>query len=163
MRDRRIFSRTGRVNSWEPNFKFKTVKLILTAGKVIEKIKKENKNKVVTYIYPIFRFATQTFKGGYNRSHFFYRSQAPLSTRLLFLDHISHRYLINSSKRSKSWEKSIFLFLIKIKNNLGVWVLQFQTIHYFLSYVTTLITVVLHFLFKINTAHFSLRCSCPTH
>ena len=40
VRDRRMFSRTGRVNSWEPNFKFKTVKLILTAGRVVEKINK---------------------------------------------------------------------------------------------------------------------------
>ena len=31
------------------------------------KIKKENKTKMVNYIYPIFWFATQTFNGGYER------------------------------------------------------------------------------------------------
>ena len=31
------------------------------------KIKKENKTKMVNYICPIFRFATQTFNGGYER------------------------------------------------------------------------------------------------
>ena len=39
--------------------------MILTAGRVIEKIKRENKNKVVKYVCPIFQFATQTF----NESH----------------------------------------------------------------------------------------------
>ena len=53
----RIFSRPGSVKSWVPNFKLKTYsKLILTTGRVIEKINKENKNKVVNYICPIFRF-----------------------------------------------------------------------------------------------------------
>ena len=33
----------------------------------MEKIKKEQ-NKVVNYICPIFRFATQTFNGGYKRN-----------------------------------------------------------------------------------------------
>jgi len=33
----------------------------------MEKIKKENKNNVVNYICPIFRFATQTFNWGYER------------------------------------------------------------------------------------------------
>ena len=33
--------------------------MILTAGREIEKIKKEYKNKVVNYICPIFQFATQ--------------------------------------------------------------------------------------------------------
>ena len=37
------------------------------AGRVIEKLKKEIKYKMVNYICPIFRFATQTFKGGYKR------------------------------------------------------------------------------------------------
>ena len=37
------------------------------AGGVIEKLKKEIKNKMVNYICPIFRFATQTFNGGYKR------------------------------------------------------------------------------------------------
>ena len=37
------------------------------AGGVMEKIWKENKIKVVNYIYPIFQFATQTFSGGYKR------------------------------------------------------------------------------------------------
>ena len=41
--------------------------MILTAGRVIDKIKKENKNKVVNYICPIYQFATQTFNGGYKR------------------------------------------------------------------------------------------------
>ena len=41
--------------------------MILTSGRVIEKIKKENKNKAVNYICTIFQFATQTFKRGYNR------------------------------------------------------------------------------------------------
>ena len=41
--------------------------MILTAGREIEKIKKEYKNKVVNYICPIFQFATQTFNGGYER------------------------------------------------------------------------------------------------
>ena len=31
------------------------------------------------------------------------------------------------------------------------------------GYIRTLITVVLHFLFEINTVHFSLRCSRRTH
>ena len=31
----------------------------------MEKINKENKNKVVNYICPIFWFATQTFNWGY--------------------------------------------------------------------------------------------------
>ena len=31
------------------------------------KIYKENKNEVVNYIFPIFRFATQTFNAGYKR------------------------------------------------------------------------------------------------
>ena len=34
---------------------------------MIEKIKKENKNKVENYICAILRFATQTFNGGYKR------------------------------------------------------------------------------------------------
>ena len=37
----------------------------------MEKIKKENKNKVVNYICPIFRFATQPFNGGYIYTWFF--------------------------------------------------------------------------------------------
>ena len=41
--------------------------MILTAGRVIEKKNIENKNNVVNYICPIFRFATQTFNGGYKR------------------------------------------------------------------------------------------------
>ena len=41
--------------------------MILTARRVIEKIKKENKKKVVNYICPIILFATQTFNGGYER------------------------------------------------------------------------------------------------
>ena len=45
----------------------KLSKLILTAGRVIEEIKKENKNEVVNYICRIFRFATQIFNGGYKR------------------------------------------------------------------------------------------------
>ena len=47
----------------------------------------------MTYIYPIFRFATLTFNEVYKSFTVFYRSQAPLSTTLLFLDHISHRYI----------------------------------------------------------------------
>ena len=35
---------------------------------MIEKIKKENKNKVVNYICPIFRLAKQTFNGSYKRN-----------------------------------------------------------------------------------------------
>ena len=31
------------------------------------KIYNENKNEVVNYIFPIFRFATQTFNAGYKR------------------------------------------------------------------------------------------------
>ena len=165
VRDRRIFSRPGSVKSWVPNFKFKTVKLILTAGRVIEKIIKENKNRVVTYINPIFRFETQTFNGGYKSFTLFYRSQAPLSITLLFLDHISqvsYKYQETFKVLGKTF-LFILPLLIKIKNVLGVWVLQFQTIRYFLSYIRTLMTVVLHFLFKINTVHFSLRCSRPTH
>ena len=42
---------------WDQSLNLKS-KLILTAGRVLEKIKKENKNKVVNYICPIFRFAT---------------------------------------------------------------------------------------------------------
>ena len=38
---------------------------MLTAGRVVGKTKKEKKNKMVNYICPIFRFATQTFNGGY--------------------------------------------------------------------------------------------------
>ena len=41
--------------------------MILTTGRVIKKIKKENENKVVNKICPIFRFATQTFNGGSKR------------------------------------------------------------------------------------------------
>ena len=46
--------------------------LILTTGRVIEKKKerkKQNKNKVVNYIFPTFRFATLTFNraAGYKR------------------------------------------------------------------------------------------------
>ena len=41
--------------------------MILTAGRVIEKIKRENKNKVVNYICPIFQFATQTFNESHKR------------------------------------------------------------------------------------------------
>ena len=41
--------------------------MILTAGREIEKIKKEYKNKVVNYICPIFQFATPTFNGGCER------------------------------------------------------------------------------------------------
>ena len=43
--------------------------LILTAGGVIEKINKENKNSVVNYIFSIVRFATQTFNGGKKAVH----------------------------------------------------------------------------------------------
>ena len=35
------------------------------AERVMGKIKKENKNKMVNSICPIFRFATKTFNGGY--------------------------------------------------------------------------------------------------
>ena len=38
--------------------------MILTAGREIEKIKKEYKNKVVNYICAIFPLATQTFNEG---------------------------------------------------------------------------------------------------
>lgn len=44
------------------------MQLILTAGRVVEKyVKLENKNEVVNYIFPIFKFATQTFNAGYKR------------------------------------------------------------------------------------------------
>ena len=42
---------------WDQSLNLKS-KLILTAGRVLGKIQKENKNKVVNYICPIFRFAT---------------------------------------------------------------------------------------------------------
>ena len=52
----RIFSRSGSVKSSIPNFNINNSKLILTAGRLIGKIKKENKNKnkMVNYICPIF-------------------------------------------------------------------------------------------------------------
>ena len=56
----------GIVYYWILILKLKS-KLILTAGRVMEEIQKENKNKVVNYICLIFWFATQTFKGGYKR------------------------------------------------------------------------------------------------
>ena len=43
------------------------------AGRVIEKIKEENKNKVVKYICPIFRFATQTFNGDKKKYEYRYK------------------------------------------------------------------------------------------
>ena len=43
--------------------------MIRTAGGVIDKINKENKNKVVNYTFPIFRSATQTFNGGKKAVH----------------------------------------------------------------------------------------------
>ena len=49
-----------------PNLKLEQYgKLILTAERVIGKIKKENKNKMVNYICLIFWFATQTFNGDF--------------------------------------------------------------------------------------------------
>ena len=64
---RQIFSGPGSIKFAVPNFKIKTVRTDSygrkSNRKVIEKINKENKNKMVNYICPIFRFATQIFNG----------------------------------------------------------------------------------------------------
>ena len=60
LRVSRIFIRPGSVKSSIPNFNIKNSKLIPTAGRVIGKIKKENKNKMVNYICPIFSTAQFT-------------------------------------------------------------------------------------------------------
>ena len=48
----------------------KNSKLILAAGRVIEKIKKENKNKVGNYICPIFRLQHKLSTGVIPRRRF---------------------------------------------------------------------------------------------
>ena len=44
---------------------YQNMPLILTAGRVVEKYIKKVRNEVVNYIFPIFRFATQTFNAGF--------------------------------------------------------------------------------------------------
>ena len=52
--------------------------MILTAGREIEKIKKEYKNKVVNYICAIFPLATQTFNEGCEKKMNDYPQLAPM-------------------------------------------------------------------------------------
>ena len=90
--------------------------MILTAGRVIEKIKRENKNKVVNYICSIYQFATQTFSGGYKRKIYTdkrWTGMLSLIGKKIFPQRLKHQTYIKHGIF-----KRIYRWTAKLLNNL---------------------------------------------